>query len=177
MDRLALSLVTVRQRLHLFRWLVPLGLFLLVIVYEIGPARWTAGMGRPYHVLLEIVLFALVGPTLAFLFLDFTERWLEERDTSDLQAQVVARAQTDVVKSRELCDDAVQALFSAGTLIASLKVDMQPEETEVVETAEAALNEMVGELRHHLEAEPDFLPNGNGHGRSREGEIGPNSHI
>lgn len=171
MDRLALSLVTVRQRLHLLRWLVPLSLFLLVIIYEVGPGRWTAGMGRPYHVLLEIVLFALVGPTLAFLFLDFTERWLEERDTSDLQAQVVAQAQADADRSRELCDDALQALFSAGTLIASLKVNMPPEEARPVETAEAALNEVVGELRDHLEAEPEFLR------KSQEREIVPNSRI
>ena len=151
MDRLALSLVTVRERLHLLRWLVPLGLILLVLLYEAGPARWTAEMGRPYHVLLEIFLFALVGPTLAFLFLDFTQRWLEERETSDLQAQVVAKAQADAGRSRELCDDALQALFSAGTIIASLKVDLPAEERQMVETAEEALNETVRELRDHLE--------------------------
>lgn len=154
MERLALSLVTVRQRLHLLRWLVPLALIVLVLIYEAGPARWTAAMGRPYHVLLEIILFAMVGPTLAFLFLDFTERWLEERDTTDLQAQVVAAAQADAGRSRELCDDALQALFSAGTLIASLKVALPPEEAAPVETAEEALNEVVGELRDHLEADP-----------------------
>lgn len=156
MERLALSLVTVRQRLHLLRWLVPLALIVLVLIYEAGPARWTAAMGRPYHVLLEIILFAMIGPTLAFLFLDSTQRWLEERDTSDLQAQVVAAAQADADRSRELCDDALQALFSAGTLIGSLKVALPPEESAPVETAEEALNEVVRELRDHLEADPHF---------------------
>ena len=152
-DRLAVSLVTVRQRLRLLRWLVPVGLVLLVVAYEAGPARWTAQIGRPYHVLLEIGLFALVGPTLAFLFLDFTERWLEERDTSDLQAEVVAQVRADARESRVLCDNALQALFSAGTLIASLKVDLTPEESRPVEQAERALNEVVRELREHLEEE------------------------
>lgn len=155
LDRLALSLVSIRERVGLLRWLVPLVLFLLVILYEAGPARWTAAMGSAYHVVVEVVLFALVGPTLAFLFLDLTQRWLEERDTSDLQSQMVANAQADAEASRALCDDAVQAIFSAGTLLASLKADLPADDIGRVEQVEVALDGVVRDLREHLQTTPE----------------------
>ena len=43
-DRLAgqlSKLTTFRQQLRLLKWLIPAGLVLLVVGYELGPSRWT----------------------------------------------------------------------------------------------------------------------------------------
>ncbi len=51
-----LSLAALRRRLSLLQKLVPIGLLLLVIVYEIGPARWIHDrLGDTYHFVAEIL--------------------------------------------------------------------------------------------------------------------------
>lgn len=143
-----------RRRFSLLRWLIPAGLMLLVIAYEIGPARWiNARLGFNYHVVAEITLFGTVGPLLAFVLLNFLSRWLDERDTSDLQAQLLTEAREKTQTSRRLCDDALQSLFAAGAIIASLKPDSEaaPEMAAHVAAAEQQLNQTINKLRDHLE--------------------------
>jgi hypothetical protein len=143
-----------QRRLHLLKWLVPAGLMLLVIAYQLGPGYWIyATLDYRYHLILEVVIFALFGPALAYVVLSFLERWLEERETSDLQARIVAQAQADAQKSRQLSDEALQLLFSAGTIIATLKSPdgkLSPEIIAQAESAEAALNEAAERIRAHL---------------------------
>lgn len=143
-----------RQYLPRLRWLIPLVLVLLVIAYEIGPAFWIyQSFGINVHIAAEIIVFGTIGPILAFLLLNFLERWLEERETSDLQAQILAKAQQDAHASRVLSDDAIQMLFAAGTLITSLK-ESHPEmgeETAVqVQAIENSLNQAIAQIRTHL---------------------------
>ena len=143
-----------RRHLGLLRWLIPGGLMLLVIAYELGPARWIAGrLGFTYHLAAEILLFGTVGPLLAFILLDFLSRWLDERDTSDLQAHLLAQTREQVQTGHRLCDDALQALFAAGAIIASLKPDPEssPELAAHVQTAEQQLSQTIKNLRRHLE--------------------------
>ena len=143
-----------QQRFKFLRWMVPLGMMLLVIFYQLGPARWIHEQyGYPYHIVAEIIVFAAVGPTLAFILLYFLERWLEERDTSDLQAQLLKRARQETRRSRQLNDDALQVLFAAGAVIDSLKEThpgLSPENLDQVESTEEALQESVESLRSHL---------------------------
>lgn len=144
----------IRQHLPRLRWLLPSGLALLVIIYEVGPALWVyRAFGINIHLLVEVVVFGTIGPILAFLVLTMVERWLEERDTSDLQAAILAKAQQDAHTSRLLSDDAIQMLFAAGTLITSLK-ESQPEmsgETAVqVQAIENSLNQAIAQIRSHL---------------------------
>ena len=141
-------------RLRRWRWLLPLGLILLVAFYEIGPARWIYGrFGFAYHIVADIIIFGTIGPTLLFLTLNFISRWLEERETSDLQAKLLAQSQQEAHHSRQLNDDAVQILFAASVLIDSLKsshASLPPDTTEQIETMEKSLQQAIEQLRAHL---------------------------
>jgi hypothetical protein len=154
--RLIPPLATVRSRLRLLRWLVPVSLVILVIAYEFGPARWVYNrLGFPYHLLAEILVFATIGPIVVFLLLDFLWRWLDERDTSDYQAQLLAQVREDANRSRQLTDDSLQALFSVGTLLSICKSDcpdLPPEKIADIEATEQALNAAIQHLRSHLQS-------------------------
>jgi hypothetical protein len=143
-----------RHRLHLLKWLIPASLVFLVVLYEFGPTRLVHDhLGFTYHALLDTAIFGTFGPILAFVLLTFHERWLEERETSDLQAQIVAKAREEAERGRQLNDNAVQVLFAAGTLIATLKTELPdlPSETAAqINITEQALDEAVQELRTHL---------------------------
>jgi hypothetical protein len=158
-------LMALRHKLRLLRWLVPVTMALLVIAYEALPGPWLlAHYGLGVHTAVEILLFGTFGPLLAFIVLDFFGRWVDERDTSDLQARLVAEARADVKRSRALCDDAVQALFSAGVLIGTLQAEAEerglPESQVPIAATQAALEDMVAGLRRHLEDAPKWAGNG-----------------
>ena len=112
----------VREHLQLLSWVVPLTMLLLVVVYELGPSRWLfMSYGFEYHLLAELIIFATFGPALAFTLLHLLRRWLEERDTNELQAALLAQSRAEAEGSRQLNDDALQVLFAAGVLIDTLK--------------------------------------------------------
>lgn len=144
----------VNEHLALLTWLVPAAMVLLVVGYEFGPARWIyLTFGFRYHLVIEILLFGTLGPALAFVMLQLLGRWLEERDTSELQAQLLARTRAEAEGSRQLNDDALQVLFAAGMLIDTLKAgneELPPEMRSQVEETERSLQDAVGQLRNHL---------------------------
>lgn len=142
--------VTLRR----LNWLLPLFLFLLVVGYQLGPARWIhTYLGHSYHIAAEIIVFGTAGPLLASGFIYLFRRWLEERDTSELQSQLLAHAREEAKRSRELNDDALQVLFAAGAMLDALKAaHPAPDDTllEEVETTEKALQAAVQQLRSRL---------------------------
>src|SRR3954471_24428686 len=73
-----------RQRVERLRWLAPAGLLLMVIVKELGLARWVeVHLGHTISVTLDILIYGSVGPVLAYLLLTVVGRWLDERETSE----------------------------------------------------------------------------------------------
>lgn len=150
------SHVVFRRRFHLLQKLIPATLVLLVVIYEIGPARWIHDiLGEDQHFVAEILVYATVGPALAFLLLDFVGRWLDERDTAELQAQVLAHARESERISRELSDEALQTLFAASALLASFKStlpDIPPETAAALRDTEQALGQAIQKLRDQLQA-------------------------
>lgn len=158
-------LPALRHRLRLLRWLIPVTMIGLVIAFESLIGHWLlAEYGRAMHMTAEVLFYGTAGPILAFILLDFLGRWLDERETSDYQAQLMAQARKDVQRSRALCDDAVQALFAAGNLIQALEAEAEScglhENAIPTSAARAALNEIVANLRTHLEDEPAWTGNG-----------------
>jgi hypothetical protein len=153
--RWPISAVDVRHRLATLRWAVPVTLILLVVVYELVPASWVfEHYGFRSHLLLEVLVFGTVGPALAFVLLDYFGRYLDERDTSELQAKILKRAREDAQTSRKLNDDAVQVMFAAGNLIESLKAHQKelPGETAAHTAAiQKALDKTMRDIRSHLE--------------------------
>jgi len=148
-----LSTVNIRRRLDLLKWLMPAGLLLLVVVYEAGPSRWILrNLGDLYHFLGQVLIYGTVGPILAFKLLDFFSRWLEECETSELQAQVLARAREQAQINHRLNDDTLQALFAAGALIAALESDpaTSPEALTQLHGAQQAIQQTIQKLHAHL---------------------------
>ncbi len=152
-EKRALSPITLWHQFSQLKWLIPAALLLLVVVYEAGPSRWIAlGLGEPYHLFTQILVYGTVGPLLAFKLLDFLSRWLEERETTDLQAQVLARAREQAQLNQRLHDDALQALFAASALIAALESNpaLSPEALAQLREARCALQQTIQKLHTHL---------------------------
>jgi signal transduction histidine kinase len=140
--------------LGVLKWLMPLGLLALVVVYEVGPSRWLHdSLGAPYHFLAESLIYGTIGPALTFTVLDILGRWLEERETSDLQAQVLAQAREQAKINHKLSDDTLQALFATSILLSSLEANRSrfpPEAVDQLHEAQRALNLAIGQLQAHL---------------------------
>ncbi len=145
-------------RIRSLRWILPPLIALLVAVYELGPARWLEqALGPQSHFALKFLVYGTLGPLLAFFLLDFISRWLEERQTSELQSQVLAETQEHARQSRRLSDDALQTLFAASILLGQVKAALpedQPESAVYLAEIERALDQNIQALRGHLLSMP-----------------------
>jgi hypothetical protein len=104
------------------RWLLPLGLFGLVLLYELGPARWTlAAWGSTAHIAVDIAVYGILGPLLGAIALALWGRWREERETTTTQSLVLARERAQAEARRNQSDDSLQALFAASAMMAALE--------------------------------------------------------
>ena len=157
-QRLLPPLSALRRRLGLLKWLVPAGLMLIVAIYELGPARWILNaLGARYHLVAEILVYGTLGPALAFVLLDLLGRWLEERETSELQAKVLAQAREHVRVSRQLNDDALQTLFAASLLLDTIESgarDLPPGVAVQLQAAARALDRAIQQLHAELLKQP-----------------------
>jgi len=147
----AVSRSVILRRLN---WMVPAFLFLLVVIYQLGPARWIhTRLGHHYHLAAEIIVYGTAGPFLALVLIHLVRRWLEERETSDLQSQLLDHARAEAKRSRELNDDALQVLFAAGAMLDALKAAHPARDDELlqeIERTEEALQTAVKQLRSRL---------------------------
>ena len=129
-DSLLEALAVLRRRLHWLRWLRPAGLAALVIAYELGPAHWIhTRLGDNWYFVAEIVVYGTFGPGLAWLLLHFLDRWLEERETTEVQAGVLAQAREQARVNHDLTDAALQTLFALSLHLDTLQTnvpDLEP---------------------------------------------------
>jgi signal transduction histidine kinase len=148
---------SVRRRIRTLQWMAPLGLVLLVVVYQLGPARWILEtFGLEQHLVAEIFVFAVVGPLLAYWLLHFMSRWIEEKELSELQSQLLIHTREQARLSRELSDKALQTLFAASILLSTLQSslnDLSPEETSTLLQTQEAMNSAIRQIRDDLENE------------------------
>jgi signal transduction histidine kinase len=160
-----LSFYTLYKRIRFLRVALPITVIALVAVYLLGPARWIHNsLGLEYHMLVELIFFGSLGPLVAFLVLDLLSRWIEERQTSELQARVLEEARADAHRTRLLSDNALQAIFAASIQLASLRKqtpDLPPEASQALDEANHALQRAVHPLRSYLEKQPPMLNGGN----------------
>jgi signal transduction histidine kinase len=147
---LTLTLERVRQRLGLLRWLAPAGLLALVILNELGLARWVEWrLGNTASITLNILIYGSVGPLLAYLLLTLMGRWLEERETSALQSQALHRARVQVQRNHDLTDDTLQTLFATSLVLETLAESLpnaSPEAAAHFHAAEQAVNYAIEQL-------------------------------
>jgi signal transduction histidine kinase len=147
-------LTNFRQQLRVFKWLIPLGLMMLVVVYEVGPSRWIfEAYGFNFHLLIEILIFGTVGPALAFVLIELLARWIDEKETADLQARLLEQANEKELEVRQLNDETLQVLFATSLLITTIKSDQSdlPLNTAAqIKATEQALGDAMQRLRAHL---------------------------
>ncbi len=152
--KIDLPLSPVRRRVYVLMRVIPIGLLLFVLVYEFGLSNWIQShFGSGYHIGADIVIYGMVGPVSAYLVLHFLDRWLEERETSELQAQLLLQARQRAQTSAELNDTALQTLFAASILISSLKsgsTELLPETKLDLARTEESLNRAIQQIRSHL---------------------------
>lgn len=143
-----------RRLVGRLRWLVPLALALTVVVYDLTIAPWIIEhYGYQRHLLLELFLFGTVGPLIAFVVLELFGRWLDERDTADYQAQLLAKAREEQKAARQISDDTFQTLYATSILLGTLSHDEEklPEEAvRQLSTAQQALRQGMSRLHAYL---------------------------
>jgi hypothetical protein len=153
-DRLGVTLSAVHRRLGLLRWVVPSAMFVLVVLYEAGPARWILNTyGPTYHLAAEMALYGLLGPALAAILLDLLGRWIQERETTELQSRALAQARDQAALSHRLGDDVLQGLFAASALVGSLKdhaAELPPGTAEHLQATHHALDDSIQRLYDRL---------------------------
>lgn len=79
---------TLRQRIAILRWTLPVMLTTITILYQL----WSAHLTHNYysdiiHYAVEFVFYATVGPLLIFLALTRLNRWLEDKEQVEKQAR------------------------------------------------------------------------------------------
>jgi len=155
-NRIDRSVPLLRRRVYVLMRVIPVGLLMFVLIYEFGLSSWIqTHFGSSAHIITDIVIYGLVGPVLAYLVLHFLDRWLEERETSELQSQLLIQARQRAQTSAELSDTALQTLFAASILISSLKsgsAGLLPETKIDLARTEESLNRAIQQIRNHLES-------------------------
>ena len=148
----------ISRRMHLLRWAVPLTLAAFVVFYQLVFASWIRDTyGVQAHNIAEILIYATSGPLLAFLVLDYLGRWIEEKETSELQAQMLAETRANLLLSRELSDDALQTLYAVSVVLTSLEStlrDTSPGSARTLRETEEAVEGSMNRLREHLQTLP-----------------------
>lgn len=142
------------RKLGLLRWLIPLGMVLLVVAYEFGPSRWIHdSLGFTYHLWAEILFFGTIGPLLAFLLIEFLDRWLVEKENAEIRANLLAIAKKKELEVSQISDDTIQVLFAAGLLITNFKSEQYDPSlinTSQIEITEQALHDAIQKLRSQI---------------------------
>jgi hypothetical protein len=148
------TLLGLRRWVDTLQWLAPALMVLIVVAYELGPARWLhQHLGGEPHILAEILFFGTLGPAVVYILFHFLRRWLEERETSDLQALILEQAHARARETYAATDEAIQALFAASVLLASLESknkDFTPEEVATLHSTRQALDQHIEHLRGQL---------------------------
>jgi len=143
----------IRHKLRLLKRLIPLGLILIVAAYELGPSRWIYNAyGFNSHLIFEILIFGTIGPLLAYLALELLNRWIEEKETADIQSALLSKAKEKELQVRQLNDDTLQVLFASSLLMTIIKSrdTIPPNITAQIEVTEKALDESIDKIRVHL---------------------------
>jgi hypothetical protein len=147
-----------RRRLRVLRWAGPISLFVLVVAYQFGPALWLErNFGPSARQIGAVLFYGTVGPILLWLLLEMLDRWLHERETSELQSSLLMQAREAARARDESSDTALQKLFAANLLIQSLTKDSDLNNAPVTDNLLIAHQALEDALRD-LAAGPSFPP-------------------
>ncbi len=103
---------TLRQRVALLRWALPAVLIVVTILYEYGAARSLQDNAHD-PVDLEIFLYGVLSPLLAFWVLTVIGRWLDKTERAEKQARASDRRLAAIMSASA---DAILGLDAAGCI-------------------------------------------------------------
>lgn len=151
LDRLNLTLTT--ERLSRLKWILPLAMAVLVLSVELLEAFWYRSGVLGNEFVVDGLVYGTAGPLLVFWLLDILQRWLAERETSALQARLLARAQEHLRDSHTLSDATLQSLFATSLYLNDVHqhtADLPQQAREELDAAHHALDAAIRDLRAHL---------------------------
>ena len=103
-----------RRRVDLLRWLLPVGLMLISVLYQFGPATWVHDqLSHALHYVIEIAFYGLVGPLAVFWAVGLVQGWLEDRERLEHHARTSERRLAAITTASA---DAILGLDPAGTI-------------------------------------------------------------
>jgi PAS domain S-box-containing protein len=103
---------TLRQRVAMLRWFVPAALVIITLLYELGPALWL--QHNPHDpVDLEILLYGVLSPLIAFWVLTYIGNWLDKTERAEQQARTSDRRLASIMSASA---DAILGLDPAGRI-------------------------------------------------------------
>ena len=74
------------QRIRILRWVMPLIIVAVVVVYQLGLASYVHNVFNPTaHILVEIAFYSVAGPVVTWLTLKRIGQWLGEKDEAEKQ--------------------------------------------------------------------------------------------
>jgi PAS domain S-box-containing protein len=123
-----------QQRVAILRWVLPVTLIVLTAIYELGPGHLLqANPNDPVDI--EILLYGVISPLLAFWMLTLIGRWLEKTDRAEKQAQAIDRRLASIMSASA---DAILVLDPDGR----------------IETWNRGAEELFGFTVHHIKGRP-----------------------
>jgi PAS domain S-box-containing protein len=103
---------TLKQRLTILRWALPVTIAILAMLIQLGPARLVHDYyGHAIHSWVEIVVYATAGPLLAFWALTRLGHWLDQKEQAEQQARASEQRLASITAASA---DAILSLDSQG---------------------------------------------------------------
>ena len=103
-----------RRRVDHLRWLLPLSLALMSVLYQLGPAAWIHDrLSHALHYASEIALYGLVGPLAVYWAIGRVRGWLEDRERLEHHARASERRLAAISTASA---DAILVLDPSGTI-------------------------------------------------------------
>lgn len=105
---------TLRQRLVILRWALPIAFAGMAVLYQFGFARSVQhSHGELAHFVVEIVFYGTSGPLVAFWALTLIRHWLDEKECAEKQARAIERRLASITAASA---DAILSLAPTGQI-------------------------------------------------------------
>jgi hypothetical protein len=128
---------------------------MLVVGYEFGISRQVnETWGAMSHYIFDTLVYGTIGPVLVFGVISFLIRWMEERQTNELQAKILKQAREYARNHHEFTDSTLQSLFATSLFLQAITSNRQqqlpPTVTGQLQTINQSLDATIRSLREHL---------------------------
>lgn len=103
---------TLKQRIAILRWILPVTLTIITILYQLWSAHLTHNYyGDTIHYAVEFLFYATVGPLLIFWALTRLGHWLDEKERVEKQARASEQRLASIINASA---DAILSLNAQG---------------------------------------------------------------